>query len=75
MRRGLAGALLAASTLVAAAPAFAADGTTMLSCTEDPAPAVSATAAQAAGQNVLVRVLGTNERLANGYTLNVEFPP
>ncbi len=54
---------------------FAADGTTMLSCTEDPAPAVSATAAQAAGQNVLVRVLGTNERLANGYTLNVEFPP
>lgn len=54
--------------------AFAADGGVSLGCSEDPAPAVSAPAAQVAGQPVLLQVLGTNDRLANSYTLNVEFP-
>lgn len=53
---------------------FAADGVTQLACSSDVMPAVSANAAAVGGQNVLVRVLGDNDRIANSYTLQVEFP-
>lgn len=53
---------------------FAADGVTQLSCSSDVMPVVSAPAATVGGQNVLVRVLGDSDRIANSYTLRVEFP-
>ena len=48
------------------------DGQTELSCSEDPAsPMVSATAAQAGGKTIEVRVRGVDERTSNLYTLNI----
>jgi hypothetical protein len=53
---------------------FAADGVTQLSCSSDVMPVVSAPAATVGAQNVLVRVLGDSDRIANSYTLRVSFP-
>jgi hypothetical protein len=53
---------------------LAADGVTSLGCSSDPMPVVSAPSATAGGRNVLVRVLGDGDRIANSYTLRTEFP-
>ncbi|MBL8951668.1 MAG: hypothetical protein JNK82_12880 [Myxococcaceae bacterium] len=54
---------------------FDSDGMTQLGCSEDPLPTVTATAAQVGGRmGVRARVLGSTDRVANGYTLKVEFP-
>jgi hypothetical protein len=51
------------------------DGATELGCSDDPMPVVSATATDVGGhQGVLARVVGSTDRVANGYTLKVEFP-
>lgn len=51
------------------------DGLTQLGCSDDPMPVVTATAAQVGGHTgVLARVVGSTDRVANGYTLKVEFP-
>jgi hypothetical protein len=50
-------------------------GQTELDCSEAlEAPTVTASAQQVAGQTVLVRVSGANERIANSYTLEVSLP-
>lgn len=53
---------------------LSADGVTTLACSSDLLPVVSAAAAAVGGQDVLVRVLGDSERIANSYTLKVELP-
>jgi len=51
------------------------DGMTQLGCSDDPMPVVSATAMDVGGHTgVKARVLGSTDRVANGYTLKVEFP-
>ena len=52
---------------------FASDGTTQLGCSEDPVPVVDVPASSVSG-SALVRVLGSNPRSANGYTVKVELP-
>lgn len=53
--------------------AFAADGVTQLGCSADVLPVVSLPLT-VPGQDVLVRVLGDSDRIANSYTLKVELP-
>lgn len=54
---------------------FTADGATQLGCSDEPAPRVQVNPAQVGGQpNVLVRVSGSTDRIANAYTLKVEPP-
>lgn len=53
---------------------FQSDGTTLIACSADPMPVVSVDAASLTGASVLVRVLGDTERIANSYTLSLEFP-
>ena len=50
------------------------DGLTQLGCSEDPAPVVDVPAATAGGKQLTVRVVGSNDRTANAYTLKVEYP-
>ncbi len=50
------------------------DGMTTFGCSEDVAPQVTATAAQVGGQNVIVRVTGSTDRITNAYTLKVDPP-
>jgi hypothetical protein len=50
------------------------DGATEYGCSDDVAPLVTATAAQVAGQAVVVRVLGSTDRISNAYTLQVTYP-
>lgn len=50
------------------------DGMTTFDCSEEVMPSVTVSAAQVGGQNVLVRVAGSTERIANAYTLKVEPP-
>jgi hypothetical protein len=52
---------------------FSADGLTQLGCSAELAPVVSVPA-DPASRPLLVRVVGDTERLANSYTLKVEFP-
>ena len=49
------------------------DGMTQLACDDSTAPAVTASAAAVGGKDVLVRVVGSTDRVANAYTLKVEF--
>jgi hypothetical protein len=50
------------------------EGANELGCSDDPAaPAVTASAAQAGGKSLIARVLGSTDRVANSYTLKVEF--
>lgn len=49
------------------------DGANSLGCSDTAMPIVSVSAAAAGGKNLQVRVKGTGERTANGYTLKVEF--
>lgn len=48
------------------------EGQTALSCSDEPQPRVSASALQAGGKSIVVRVSGSSERVANSYTLKVE---
>ncbi len=51
------------------------DGATQLGCSDDNAPVISATAMDVGGRMGLhARVVGSTDRVANGYTLRVEFP-
>jgi hypothetical protein len=50
------------------------DGMTSLGCSDDVGPQVTASASQVGGQNVIVRVRGSTERITNAYTLKVEPP-
>ncbi len=51
------------------------DGPNALGCSEDPTlPQVSAAAAQVGGKLLTARVAGSTDRIANSYTLQVEFP-
>lgn len=50
------------------------DGATQLSCDDAAAPVVAVPAAQAAQKQLSVRVLGSTDRIANAYSLKVEFP-
>lgn len=54
--------------------AFAADGVTQLDCSAELQPEVSAPAAVVGGTQALVRVVGDGERIANAYTLKVDYP-
>ncbi|MBI3182799.1 MAG: hypothetical protein HYZ28_11735 [Myxococcales bacterium] len=49
------------------------DGATQLGCNDDPAPEVSASSSQAGGKSLTARVVGSTDRVANSYTLKVEF--
>lgn len=53
---------------------FAPDGLTQYACSSDVMPQVTAPAVVVGGQPVLVRVVGDTERIANSYTLQVDFP-
>jgi hypothetical protein len=53
---------------------FQGDGTTMLGCSAELSPVVHVAAAAVTGASVLVRVVGDTERIANSYTLSLEFP-
>jgi hypothetical protein len=53
---------------------FQSDGVTLVSCSNDVMPSVSVAAAQVTGPSVLLRVVGDTERIANSYTLSLEFP-
>ncbi len=53
---------------------LSSDGMTEFGCSDDVAPVVTATAAQVAGQTLLVRVAGSTDRIANAYTLKVDPP-
>lgn len=53
---------------------FKSDGTTQLGCSADAVPSITAPASSLGGTSVVVRVVGDTERIANSYTLNVEFP-
>ena len=50
------------------------DGMTQLGCSDESAPEVSATAMQVASKALNARVVGADTRVANAYTLKVEFP-
>jgi hypothetical protein len=50
------------------------DGMTTFGCSEEVAPQVTATAAQVGGQNVIVRVSGSTDRITNAYTLKIAPP-
>lgn len=50
------------------------DGATQLGCDDSTAPVVDVPSAQAAGKTLQVRVVGSTDRIANGYTLKVELP-
>jgi hypothetical protein len=49
-------------------------GTMQLSCSDDASPQVSVGAEGSSERTLLVKVLGSTERVANGYTLKLEFP-
>lgn len=53
---------------------FQSDGATLIACSADAMPVVSVAAADLTGSSVLVRVLGDSDRIANSYTLSLEFP-
>lgn len=50
------------------------DGAVQIGCSEDTLPQLSFGSGDVGGRNVLVRVSGTTDRIANSYTLQVEFP-
>ncbi len=54
---------------------FQGDGATLLGCSNDVAPTVSAAASALTSSQVLVRVVGDTERVANSYTLKLEYLP
>ena len=49
-------------------------GATQLACSDDLVPVVAAAAADVGGQTVILRVAGSADRIANGYTLEVSLP-
>ena len=49
------------------------DGVTQLGCDDSTAPVVSTGASDAGTRQLLIRVVGSTERVANAYTLKVEF--
>jgi hypothetical protein len=53
---------------------FQADGQALLACNADVAPAITVSASGLTSNQALVRVVGDTERIANSYTLTVEFP-
>jgi hypothetical protein len=53
---------------------FQSDGATLIACSADPMPIVDVPAASLTGTAVLLRVVGDTDRIANSYTLNLEFP-
>jgi hypothetical protein len=54
---------------------FQADGVTSLGCSNDAAPSVTVPATSLTSSQVLVRVVGDTERVANAYTLSLEYLP
>ncbi len=53
---------------------FKSDGVTQLGCSADGMPSITAATASLEGTSVVVRVVGDTERIANSYTLTLEFP-
>ncbi len=53
---------------------YTADGMSEVQCSDALNPVVTLPAALAAGQAFLIRVAGSTERVANAYTVSVEFP-
>ncbi len=53
---------------------FKSDGSTLLACSSEASPAITAPVASLNGTSVVVRVVGDTERIANSYTLSLEFP-
>ncbi len=54
--------------------AFSGDGVIQFGCSDDVQPVVVVSAAQRTGTDVVLRVIGSADRIANGYTLTVEYP-
>ncbi len=53
---------------------FQADGTSLIGCSADLMPSITVPAAGLLSNQVLVRVVGDTERIANSFTLSLEFP-
>ena len=53
---------------------LATDGATVLGCSNDAAPVVTVPESALTQSSVLVRVVGDTDRIANSYTLSLEFP-
>ncbi|MBL8913971.1 MAG: PPC domain-containing protein [Archangium sp.] len=53
---------------------FQSDGTTLLGCSSDLMPSMTAPAVAITGPSIVLRVVGDTSRIANSYTLSVEFP-
>ena len=53
---------------------LSSDGLTQLGCSDEVTPVVTVTAAQVNAASALVRVVGSTDRIANPYTLQVEYP-
>ncbi len=53
---------------------FQADGVTLLGCSADLVPSVTVPTSALTSSSVLVRVVGDTGRIANSYTLSLEFP-
>lgn len=52
---------------------FKTDGVTQLICTDDAEPIITAPTSLLGGASVVVRVVGDTDRIANSYTLSLEF--
>jgi hypothetical protein len=53
---------------------FQSDGVTLLGCSSDLMPSLTAPAAGITGPSLVLRVVGDTSRIANSYTLSLEFP-
>ena len=53
---------------------YQSDGVTQLVCTDAAQPVITAPTSVLGGSSLVVRVVGDTERIANSYTLSVEFP-
>jgi hypothetical protein len=53
---------------------LASDGVTALGCSDDLNPQVTVSSSQVNGSTALIRVVGSTDRIANPYTLHVEYP-
>ena len=53
---------------------FQADGTSLIGCSADLMPSITVPSSGLMSNQVLVRVVGDTERIANSFTLSLEFP-
>ncbi len=53
---------------------FQSDGVSLLACSSDLMPSITVSSAGLTGSSVVLRVVGDTDRIANSYTLSLEFP-